>query len=94
MTEVTFAQEVESKCKKISSFFSNVSEQLADPTSMRFLSNDSQAVEASRATSLSVALSVLFMIFSVLFIANFAPLMKQCKNFILCLTSINFKVNF
>ena len=31
-----------------------------------------------------VALSVLFIIFSVLFI--FAPLMKQCENFILYLT--------
>ena len=37
---------VESKCQKISQFFSTVNEQLADPTSIQSLSCDSQAVEA------------------------------------------------
>ena len=35
-------------------------------------------------TSVALVFSVLFIIFSVLFI--FAPLMKQCENFILYLT--------
>ena len=42
----TKSKEVESKCKKISQFFLNVNEQLADPPSIQSLSNDSQAVEA------------------------------------------------
>ena len=42
----TKSKEVESKCKKISQFFPNVNEQLADPPSIQSLSNDSQAVEA------------------------------------------------
>ena len=41
----TNSKEVESKCKKISQFFSNVNEQLADPPSIQSLSNDRQAVE-------------------------------------------------
>ena len=73
-----------SACKKISRFFSYVNKQLADPTFIQSLSYDSQAVEASRATRLSVALPVLFIVFSVLFM--FAPLMKQCENFIPCMT--------
>ena len=43
----TKLKEVESKCQKISQFFSNVNEQLADPTSIQSLSCDSQAVEAT-----------------------------------------------
>ena len=54
------------------------------------------AAKAENTSCLSffcVALSVLFIIFSVLFI--FASFMKQCENFILYLTfKINFKVNF
>ena len=73
-----------SVCKKTSGFSFNVNEHLADSTSIQCLSYDSQAVEASTATRFSVALSVLFIIFSVLFI--FAPLIKQSENFILCLT--------
>ena len=42
----TKSKEVESKFKKISQFFSNVNEQLADPTSTQSLSYDGQAVEA------------------------------------------------
>ena len=42
----TKSKEVESMCKKISQFFPNVNEQLADPPSIQSLSNDSQAVEA------------------------------------------------
>ena len=42
----TKSKEVESKCKKISQFFPNLNEQLADPTSIQFLNYDSQAVEA------------------------------------------------
>ena len=42
----TKSEEVESKCKKISQFFPNVNEQLADSPSIQSLSNDSQAVEA------------------------------------------------
>ena len=56
-----------SACKEISRFFSDVNEQSADSTSFQSLSHDSQDEEASRATSLSGALSVLFIIFSVLF---------------------------
>ena len=41
----TKLKEVESKCKKISQFFPNVNEQLADPPSIQSLSNDSQAVD-------------------------------------------------
>ena len=54
-------------CKKISRFFSNANEQLTDLTSIQSLSYGSQAVEASRATSLSIPLSELFIIFSVVF---------------------------
>ena len=42
----TKSKEVKSKCTKISQFFPNVNEQLADPPSIQSLSNDSQAVEA------------------------------------------------
>ena len=42
----TKSKEVESKCKKISQFFPNLNEQLADPPSIQSLSNDSQAVKA------------------------------------------------
>ena len=41
----TKSKEVEFKCKKISQFFPNVNEQLADPPSIQSLSNDSRAVE-------------------------------------------------
>ena len=64
-----------SACKKISRSFANVNEQLADPTFIQFLSYDSQAVEASRTTSLSLAFSVLFTVFYVLFIV--APETQQ-----------------
>ena len=40
----TKSKEVKSKCKKISEFFPNVNEQLADPPSIQSLSNNSQAV--------------------------------------------------
>ena len=40
------SKKFESKCKKISQFFPNVNEQLADPTSIQSLSYDNQAVEA------------------------------------------------
>ena len=39
------SKEVESKCKKISQFFPNVNQQLADPPSIQSLTNDSQAEE-------------------------------------------------
>ena len=42
----TKSKEFESKCKKISQFFPNVNKQLADPTSIKSLSYDSQVVEA------------------------------------------------
>ena len=42
----TKSKEVKSKCKKISQFFLNVNEQLADPSSIQSLSNDGQVVEA------------------------------------------------
>ena len=42
----TKSKEVESKCKKISQFFPNVNEQLADPTSIKSLSYNNLAVEA------------------------------------------------
>ena len=38
--KVKHSKEVESKCEKISRFFSNVNEQLADPTSIQSLSYD------------------------------------------------------
>ena len=38
----TKSKQVESSCKKISQFFPNVNEQLADPTSIQSLSYDSQ----------------------------------------------------
>ena len=41
----TKSKEVESKCKKISQFFPNVNEQVADPASIQSLCYDSQAVE-------------------------------------------------
>ena len=44
--KATKSKEVKSRCKKISQFFSNVNEQLADPPSIQSLSNDSQAVKA------------------------------------------------
>ena len=47
----TKSKEVESKCKKISHFFPNVNEQLADPTSIQSLNYDSQAVEAMNLAS-------------------------------------------
>ena len=79
-------KEVESRCKKISQFFHNVNEQLADPTSIQSLSYDCQAVEAMNFESTAEQFAVAFLrctlcvvIFSVLLI--FAPLMKQCKNF-------------
>ena len=42
----TKSKEVKSKCKKISQFFPNLNEQLADPPSIQSQSNDGQAVEA------------------------------------------------
>ena len=42
----TKSKEIESKGKKISQFFPNVNEQLADLTSIQSLNDDSQAVEA------------------------------------------------
>ena len=44
--KATKSKEVKSRCKRISQFFSNVNEQLADPPSIQSLSNDSQAVKA------------------------------------------------
>ena len=42
----TKSKEVKSKCKKVSQFFHNVNEQLADPPFIQSLSNEGQVVEA------------------------------------------------
>ena len=60
---MTKLKEVESKCKKMNQFFPNVSEQVADPTSIQSLSNDSnqQAVEAMNLESIAEQFALAFL---------------------------------
>ena len=71
-----------SACKKISRLFSDVNEQLVDPTSIQSLNYNSLAVKTSRAILALELHSLCCLLYFLLFI--FVPLMKQCENFVLC----------